>query len=853
MMFGSRVYHLTDGNLMQQNSDGLLIYDKARNIIADFSAYYPGMKELDPILNSRQLFLFVSRYDLLFLNADSNRFDLIDIRTGKIKSFPSCINLQHEIGWQTNPVFLNGDTLVINSRNKGFFLVKVDTITRTVSCSPERYFRDHLCNTVFSDKQNRLWIGTNSGLYVENIKTLIVHSFQIEGDAKENFIITSLFLASDKIYAGTDTKKILVIDKKTKKILQQVQLTTDPVLSNRVTGFQPINQDILLVSTMSGIHWLNVKNLSSGKPELKTLLDSSFTVNFLFADKKKNIWFPTNEINSMYYYNPVSGKTEVIDDKKERLFKINSPNSIAEDNEGNIWFGGDAIARWNGRLLKIDTLIERIPTQNNWKNGYFVMSDSSGEIWAMLNDDGFAKITHTPIHIRPENILLNNKGISPALLYDKIFLATTNGLGYVDLKTQKGVIFHAADGLPYKPISSFQFVSDPTDRSTWFACENFICNISSSVSNYYMQPPVLMVSDINVINDTVINYPSERIRLGHDQNDISVSFSAINFIDPENMRFAYRINNRKDSAWIEAGNQPNILLTNISPGTYKLEMKLYAYDNKWPEQIKALEIIIQPPFWKTWWFLTIVLLVILTSIYLFYTNRIAEIRTKARIDRQMAEYEMQALHAQMNPHFIFNCLNSIREMILNNENLQASHYLSKFAHLIRITLKNSSKPFISLQNTMEYLKRYLEMEQIRKANFSYQIEVGESVPTRDIFLPPMLIQPFIENAIWHGTPGTSEVIEINIRFISENNQLVCIVEDDGIGIQASLKKKYEQQEINTDHHSVGIENVKNRIQVLNEKYDLHSRLTIEDKNNLPGYNGTGTVVMLYLAMKNTDT
>ncbi len=233
------------------------------------------------------------------------------------------------------------------------------------------------------------------------------------------------------------------------------------------------------------------------------------------------------------------------------------------------------------------------------------------------------------------------------------------------------------------------------------------------------------------------------------------------------------------------------------------------------------------------------------AIYYLYRNRINQIQQKANIDKLLAEYEMKALHAQMNPHFIFNCLNSIQEMILNNENQQASHYLSKFAQLIRITLNNSLKPFITLQNTTDYLHRYLVMEQLRTSQFTYSIEVDEELQPKEIMLPPMLIQPFIENAIWHGaSPGRE--IQLHIRFLRENHQLICIVEDNGIGIQASLKKKVSQ----LSDHSVGIDNIRQRIQLLNEKYDLHSSITIEDKSDLVPQNGTGTVVTLHLPIKN---
>jgi LytS/YehU family sensor histidine kinase len=235
------------------------------------------------------------------------------------------------------------------------------------------------------------------------------------------------------------------------------------------------------------------------------------------------------------------------------------------------------------------------------------------------------------------------------------------------------------------------------------------------------------------------------------------------------------------------------------------------------------------------------------TIYFFYRRRLHQIQQKANLDKLLAQTEMKALHAQMNPHFIFNCLNSIREMILNNENQQASHYLSKFAHLIRITLNQSSRPFISLKNTIDYLQRYVEMEKIRMACFSYTIHVDKSIPQEDIFLPPMLIQPFIENAIWHGGRDQNKTLRLDIRFVQRDGKLLCIVEDNGIGIKASWDNKKEGM---SDHNSIGIANVRQRIGVLNEKYNLNSRVTIEDKSDLPWYNEPGTIVTLYLAIKN---
>ena len=554
-------------------------------------------------------------------------------------------------------------------------------------------------------------------------------------------------------------------------------------------------------------------------------------------------------------YDEASRRFDSLNSKNSPLLKVNVVNSFAEDARGNIWIGGDAIARWNNRSKKIDSLLEYMPTQKNRKKGFVAMNDSKGGVWVVTNDDGVIKIagSNAPLHLNPENFLEDTRtSVYPGMLSDKIYAATINGVGYLHTNNGKAISFNDDDGLPQHSVTSYEFFEDVLARSVLFASKNIICNIALSATDLYTEAPQLIINEVAVINDTVINYPANDVRLKYHQNDISLSLSAINFTDPENMRFAYRIKNEKDSAWIEAGKQPNILLTNVSPDHYKLEFKVYAYDNKWPEQTKEIEIIIQPPFWQRWWFFTAVGLALMTGVSVLYKKRISEIRKKARIDKQMAEYEIKALHAQMNPHFIFNCLNSIREMILNNENQQASHYLSKFAHLIRITLNNSSKPFISLQNTIDYLQRYLEMERIRTTNFSYNIKTDEAIQPADIFLPPMLIQPFIENAIWHGASLQKQPIEINIHFMHKDNQLLCIIEDNGIGIETSFKKKNERGEIQPDHYSLGITNVKQRIRVLNEKYNLQSSVTIEDKNNLPGYNETGTVVTLYLPVKNTE-
>jgi len=845
MMFGSSLHQLPDGNLMQKNSEGLLVHDRAKNIIADVANYYPAIKKLTPPLNNQQLFLFVSRYDILFFNIDKNSFDLIDIRNGNARSSPACFTLQKEMGWQSNPVLLEKNTWAVNCKNKGFFLLHIDTLTRTISCSPEKYFSDYTCNTLFYDNQNRLWVGTNNGLYMQNPSSQIIQTFSVETPGKYTFSISSLYILNNKIFAGTDKQGVLVIDKRTDKIIKNINFFS----GNSITGVVSlllVHPDTLWVATFSGLCWINTKNFTSGTVIAYSSLEQSFKPIVLFRDKKNNAWIAGNQLNKIIFYSDTYKQFKVLNRTNNDLLKVNSINSFAEDSRGRIWMGGDAIARFDTGLQQFDTLIEHIPTQHSRKKGYTVMNDSHGDIWTTVNVEGIAKLTGNKNHVRPENLFYDQTlFVYPTLLQDKIFIGTFNGIGCINTSDLKTVLYTKGDGLPDQKLSSSHFIYDSSENSVWFACENKIARINLS-STAYSKPPVLRFSELQIINDTNIHYPSARVSLKYYQNNIKIAFSAVNFNDPQNMRFAYRIKNGKDSTWIEMGIQQNILLTNIAPGNYILEAKVYSFDNKWEPQTKKLEIIIHPPFWKTIWFYSIIGLLIIAATYFLYNRRIKQIQQRANIDKLLAQTEMKALHAQMNPHFIFNCLNSIREMILNNDNIHASHYLSKFAQLIRITLHHSAMPFISLQATIDYLQRYLEMEQIRTSNFTYQIHVDETLQPEDIMLPPMLIQPFIENAIWHNALPQDQKMELGIRFLGNNNELTCIIEDNGIGINASLKNK----ETRSDHHSVGIENIRQRIHVLNEKYNLQSSITIQDKSTLEPYKGSGTIVTINI--KNSD-
>jgi hypothetical protein len=215
-------------------------------------------------------------------------------------------------------------------------------------------------------------------------------------------------------------------------------------------------------------------------------------------------------------------------------------------------------------------------------------------------------------------------------------------------------------------------------------------------------------------------------------------------------------------------------------------------------------------------------------------------------EKKQAELEMQALRAQMNPHFIFNCLSSINRFILKNESKTASNYLTRFSRLMRMVLNNSQKSLISLDDQLEMLELYLEMERLRfKNSFDYGITFLNTVDSDNIFIPPLLLQPFCENAIWHGLMNKEGLGRLDIELSMDNSILNCVIRDNGVGREKAeeLRSKTAEKE-----KSMGLKITTERLALLNREKGLNTFYEIEDLKDEAG-NATGTKVILKISYK----
>ncbi|HEY0751040.1 MAG TPA: histidine kinase, partial [Chitinophagaceae bacterium] len=219
---------------------------------------------------------------------------------------------------------------------------------------------------------------------------------------------------------------------------------------------------------------------------------------------------------------------------------------------------------------------------------------------------------------------------------------------------------------------------------------------------------------------------------------------------------------------------------------------------------------------------------------------------QAKLQKHASDLEMQALRAQMNPHFIFNCLNAINHFIQKNETETASDYLTKFSRLIRMVLQSSSHKYISLHDELETLNLYIGMESVRfKDHFSYSIQCDPKVDIESVQIPPMLLQPFVENAIWHGLMHKKDGGKLSIEIKEEDDTLVCTIQDNGIGRKkaAELKSKSASYK-----KSMGMQITENRLKMLYKGHGGGPAMKIVDLENEYG-EATGTKIILRLPVK----
>ncbi|MEO0790104.1 MAG: histidine kinase, partial [Bacteroidota bacterium] len=276
---------------------------------------------------------------------------------------------------------------------------------------------------------------------------------------------------------------------------------------------------------------------------------------------------------------------------------------------------------------------------------------------------------------------------------------------------------------------------------------------------------------------------------------LELSFASLNFAQLGNNQYRYRLG--QDTIWRKFS-QPELSFPSLPSGNYQFEIQGQNADGVWSKSA-ILTIVVAIPWHGKWWVRIALALLSLGLIYLYFKRRERVRQQEFALKQQIDQLERSALRAQMNPHFVFNSLNSIQKFIIRQETRNAVDYLARFAELIRDTLNTSARGVHSLEDELRMLNNYLDLEKLRfKDGFEFSFEQEEWIDPGQIMIPPMLIQPFIENAIKHGLRDKQEGGKIEIKIAGTPNQLQVSILDNGRGFDPRKSKKYDSRERGMD-------------------------------------------------------
>ncbi len=439
----------------------------------------------------------------------------------------------------------------------------------------------------------------------------------------------------------------------------------------------------------------------------------------------------------------------------------------------------------------------------------FLTNDDNGDVWVGTNRgiSRLKKIDNNHYKVNTINLSegLVSSEINQLLVHDSLlFFATNKGLGQVNIKQafNEGIVI-------------------PT----------YIEGLS--------------------INSVKYNFDSI-LHLNYHQNFVQILYKGINVKSEGKILYKYRLEGL-DSSWTYSENT-FVQYTTLPPGNYKFIVYALNSDGQISSLPTEFVFTINAPFWKTWWFVIILFLLIFFGLFSAYRFRINFIRKqeeeKTEMNKRITESELKALRAQMNPHFMFNAINSIQNFVLKNDSRSAQKYLTKFARLIRSVLENSKHDLVWLNKEVEALELYVELEALRASFcFDYEIIIEDSLNAENLFIPPMIIQPYIENAILHGIMPLSERRgKLEIKFTKSGHVLKCVIDDNGIGRKKAKEIKERKQ---LSHQSMGMTVTQDRIDILNEQnQNLLTKVEVIDKmiNDL----AVGTTVEITINIKNSQ-
>lgn len=507
--------------------------------------------------------------------------------------------------------------------------------------------------------------------------------------------------------------------------------------------------------------------------------------------------------------------------------------------DGLYFYANDKVTSWRHRNLRFTSTISSFDAHDD----LFVIGFKEHGLMVVHGTD--------TLLINKQNGLVseycNDVVIDSFAIEKTIYVATNRGYSKISLGSETLELtgienVEMEDGLGVNLIHNMYLSKDHVWLATHLGA--IYCLKSATVFNDV--PPHALIGGVSV--NGIEREGMQYLALPHDSNDIEFEVSGLSFKTTGNGKFHYRLRGA-DEQW-KSTSGPLIRYTQLPPGDYRFELKAENNSGILSQKAAFLSFEIKPAIWNTWWFRLAYWSVAIVLLICIVQFRISQIRNRARLQEALNRSRQQALNAQMNPHFIFNSLHSIQQFIMRNDKRSSNRYLTKFASLMRESLRQSDLILVKLDKDIRLLELYLELEALRfEGKFDYRINVNSAIQSHSVFIPPFLIQPYVENAIWHGLiPARSGTLRIDID--QDGDRIKIEILDNGIGIRASKLSKSQNGNYRA---SVGMDLSRKRMQLLEEKYRKRIRLSVEDiADTDPKMHGTRITIELPLIMDESE-
>lgn len=679
--------------------------------------------------------------------------------------------------------------------------------------------RKYAISTGAKDNEGNILLGTfNSGVIVIP-KTQV---YDIYTQPKDG-IITNMTIGPDKTILYATNKGIIIQLKSGKEIARfntntkgQIEFLHYMKNSNDILFYQKTSFKINVNTKQNKVAYLaSLKNISEVYPN-EYLLSSNIGVHY-FSDSKHNL-FPKNNIIN----------TEASDKNYFRLFNGRS-TSACYDTIFNILYVGASTG-----LQITDSTGFTTPFKINGKivyaNGFLF---KNGLVYVTTNQNGLLIFENGKL---VDNWYENDNKTSSVLKHirswgDYLLVSSEKGIRLFEASGKSKRLINKSEGLYSNQINKFEILND----TLWLLHPKGIQTVALNIFRPSNFKPSITIKKI-LVNDIAIKTDSTgENEFNYFENKITFEVSSHSLRYQDGITYWYRLIG-VDEDWQNNTHEENkISYKTLPPNKYTFEIESDYNGNR--SKRKSFSFEIHPPFWDTWWFISLVIAVIVFSSIFILVYVVRRHLRKIHYKNEINGLKLTAIQAQMNPHFIFNSLNSIQDLVLKNDAENAYTYISKFALLVRNTLNHSNSDFIPLETEIQSLELYLSLEKMRfKKNFAYTII---NTIEDQLQLPPLLIQPFVENAIVHGLIHKEGEKKVDITF-NFNEELICIIKDNGIGRKHSKEINARQ---NQSHKSFAVKAIKKRLEILEDHYGGNFEIVYDDIDS----NGeTGTKLTIHI-------